>query len=104
MDLTVVASATHNLGIATEFADNDSANYMLVVHASALPIRPLSMHPWEDESLLAPQVLRCVHVDHAGAATGGIPAAYLVDEDLVVLAQQRAAAAVSRTLSVEVVA
>lgn len=99
VDLTAVASATHNLDIAIEFADETAASYMLVVHAPALPIRPVSTHPWEDESLLGPQVLRCVHVDHVGAATGGIPAVYLVDEDLVALAQQRESAAAGRTLS-----
>ena len=98
VDLTAVASATHNLGIAIEFADHASS-YLMVVNSPALPIRPVSTHPWEDESLLAPSRLRCVHLDRTGAATCGIPAVYLVDESLVALAQRSDSSAAGRTVS-----
>lgn len=71
----------------------------MVVHSPALPIRPVSTHPWEDESLLAPSRLRCVHLDRTGAATCGIPAVYLVDESLVALAQRSDSSAAGRTVS-----
>lgn len=84
---TTIASATHNLPVALEFAEAAPAGYVMVVHAPALPIRPLSTHPWEDESIIGPQHWRCVHVDSAGRATGGVPAVYLVDEELALDAQ-----------------
>lgn len=82
VDLVAAASASHNFGIVAEFAEF-SASYVMVMQAPALPIRPLSAFPWEDESLVAPVALRVVHVDHTGASTVGIPAVYLLDEDLV---------------------
>ena len=82
VDLVAAASASHNFGVVAEFAEY-SASYVMVMQAPALPIRPLSAFPWEDESLVAPAALRVVHVDHAGAATVGIPAVYLLDEELV---------------------
>lgn len=82
VDLVAAASASHNFGVVAEFAEFASS-YVMVMQAPALPIRPLSAFPWEDESLVAPAVLRVVHVDHTGAATAGIPAVYLLDEELV---------------------
>lgn len=82
VDLVAVASASHNFGVVAEFAEC-STSYVMVMQAAALPIRPLSAFPWEDESLVAPTSLRVVHVDRTGAATAGIPAVYLLDEEML---------------------
>lgn len=82
VDLVAVASASHNFGVVAEFAEFASS-YVMVMQAPALPIRPLSAFPWEDESLVAPTSLRVVHVDHCGTATAGIPAVYLLDEAML---------------------
>lgn len=82
VDLVAVASASHNFGVVAEFAEF-STSYVMVMQAPALPIRPLSAFPWEDESLVAPTSLRVVHVDRTGAATAGIPAVYLLDEEML---------------------
>ena len=100
VDLVAVASASHNFGVVAEFAE-PSASYVMVMQAPALPIRPLSAFPWEDESLVAPTSLRVVHVDRRGTATAGIPAVYLLDEELVT-AQRRDSSAVGRSVSLEV--
>lgn len=94
VDLGQIASATHNAAVALEFAADEQAYVMVIQSRAALPIRSVSAHPYEDESIMGPaEQLRVVHVDPQGRATAGKPAVYLVAEDLVAAEQHRAAAA-----------
>lgn len=94
VDLGQIASATHNAAVALEFAADEQAYVMVIQSRAALPIRSVSAHPYEDESIMGPaEQLRVVHVDPQGRATAGKPAVYLVAEDLVAAAEQHRTAA-----------
>ncbi|WP_241665987.1 ADP-ribosyltransferase [Prescottella subtropica] len=92
-----VTSTTTKPDTATQFAGSVSYGgpepYLMVIRTRhGMPVKALSMHSHEDEVIVPPgSDLRCVHIDPKGP--GGLPAVYLVAEDLVAEANDGAIAA-----------